>query len=145
MGTNYYASRGKCACCGTDTKLHIGKSSLGWCFLLRLYPERGLTSWTTWRRYLDGMTITDEYGTVITKKALIEVITKRRGAVGVGPPPYKDPLVTGSLHWSSWEQFANANGARVDYLFNLLRHKVDGRLCTRNAVGPWDETHSEFC
>lgn len=39
MGTNYYLITNECDCCNRSDKIHIGKSSVGWKFLLRYYDE----------------------------------------------------------------------------------------------------------
>jgi len=46
MGTNYYLQGKVCVHCGVADggPLHIGKSSAGWNFGLRIYPE-GEDSW----------------------------------------------------------------------------------------------------
>lgn len=39
MGTNYYLRPDPCECCGRGLEpLHIGKSCMGWCFRLHVYP-----------------------------------------------------------------------------------------------------------
>jgi hypothetical protein len=46
MGTNYYVAYDYCRHCGRfDEEFHIGKSSAGWCFSLRVYEDKGLTDW----------------------------------------------------------------------------------------------------
>jgi len=48
MGTNYYLvknERPPCPCCErtyVQERLHIGKSSGGWCFALHVIPEMGM-------------------------------------------------------------------------------------------------------
>ena len=83
MGTNYYVNkkpdlvdilRGE-----EDLELHLGKSSAGWCFSLRIYPEMGLVNLETWYKFLSKgrITITDEYGTTHDIDDVIHRITKR--------------------------------------------------------------------
>lgn len=67
MGTNYYVQTPPCpnACehCSATERIHLGKSSAGWRFLLYADPEwprdEAFAHWV--RRALSGQ-ITDEYG-----------------------------------------------------------------------------------
>ena len=67
MGTNYYVNTPSCAnaCehCAESERIHLGKSSAGWRFLLYAEPEwprdEAFAYWV--RRALSGP-ITDEYG-----------------------------------------------------------------------------------
>lgn len=139
MGTNYYATLGvetRCESCGHHSepdRLHIGKSSLGWCFSLHVIPELGLTDWPEWEAFLtrQGVTITDEYKAEIDLRELIAVVTER------SMPPKND----------RWWEFGNyyrdeADFHRQNHSFmgpnNLLRHKVDGTHCIGNGEGTWD-------
>lgn len=66
MGTNYYVAENRCDCCQRyDRTHHIGKSSWGWSFSFRGYPEYNLTSWQAWREFLRDRQIVDEYGDFI--------------------------------------------------------------------------------
>ncbi len=79
MGTNFYHHEAPpCESCGRphDAK-HIGKSSAGWCFSLRVYPSEGITTLEHWKaRFFKGE-IRDEYGTVIRPDDLLWRITER--------------------------------------------------------------------
>ena len=57
MGTNYYVS---CPVCQVEGR-HIGKSSAGWKFLFRLYPEEHIRSVKDWQRELKDKIIINEY------------------------------------------------------------------------------------
>lgn len=49
MGTNYYLQKNVCGCCGRPEKqIHIGKSSAGWAFALRVYPHDGIKDYDDW-------------------------------------------------------------------------------------------------
>lgn len=51
MPTNYYLHKktDTCPTCGhREPPQHIGKSSVGWCFTLRIDPERGITDLDDW-------------------------------------------------------------------------------------------------
>lgn len=87
MGTNYYVKtvkKGPCPTCGyepTHEPLHIGKSSGGWKFLFAPYPELGLTSWASWKAYLVGKAIEDEYGQGHSLEALEELILAKQDGI----------------------------------------------------------------
>ena len=74
MGTNYFAivNLG-----GPRVKLHIGKSSIGWCFALHVTD--GIASLADWRRVWAQafVTIEDEYGAPIDADAMLEIIKDR--------------------------------------------------------------------
>lgn len=61
MGTNYYHYTVLCEHCGSEERVHIGKSSIGWQFLFRGYEDiRSLDDWM--KRFAAGGVIRDEYG-----------------------------------------------------------------------------------
>lgn len=68
-----------------DQLLHFGKSSAGWCFLLRVYPERNINDLSDWIPILRGSEykspaeILDEYGTRVKYNDMMEIITRRSG------------------------------------------------------------------
>ena len=83
MGTNYYLHRNVCAHCGRgDEALHIGKSSAGWCFSLRVHPEEGIHDLPDWERELVGGKIQDEYGETFPPVELLRTWAERP----VAPP-----------------------------------------------------------
>lgn len=49
MGTNYYLREKCCKECGRYNELHIGKSSGGWAFSLRIYPDLGIKTIDDWK------------------------------------------------------------------------------------------------
>jgi hypothetical protein len=77
MSTNYYVYLAD----GTDESevLHIGKSSMGWVFSLRVYPERGIRTLYDWLPILldSQNAIRDEYGRDITVTEILRTITVR--------------------------------------------------------------------
>jgi len=77
MGTNYYVKSEKCEHCGHGDDLHIGKSSAGWCFALRVYPDMGINNLLDWEKYLRGKTIENEYGDTVSLDDLVMIITDR--------------------------------------------------------------------
>jgi len=128
MGTNYYFCVDRCKHCGrSEEKLHIGKSSMGWCFGLQLLPEEGINTLGDWiERWPDGH-IEDEYGEGITPKEMLWIITERKRK----EIPEKSP--TG---YSSWEDFYQKNDCRLGPN-NLLRRNVDHR-CVGHGEGTYD-------
>lgn len=121
MSTNYYSKK-TCAHCGHDDTLHIGKSATGWCFSLRVYPDRGIASLDDWRPIFSdtGRVIEDEYGCSVSVAEMLKEITERSG-FGKG--------------WTSSTSQVGPNG--------LLRSRVDGRHCIGH--GPtWDLIAGEF-
>jgi hypothetical protein len=83
MGTNYYlvTRSNECSACARhdEERLHIGKSSTGWCFSLHVIPERGLNSLDDWKRLWEsGGVIENEYGEERTAAEMLSTITDRR-------------------------------------------------------------------
>ncbi len=82
MGTNYYIeAEVSCEDCGhkEDEDLHIGKSSVGWAFALRIYPDKGISSLDDWIAELrrnDGWII-NEYGDKVPYEKMLACITDR--------------------------------------------------------------------
>lgn len=81
MGTNYYIrEHPPCPTCGCQAKpKHIGKSSVGWLFMLRVYPEEGINTYADWyeRFTRPGVTFKDEYDRPVILKELVHTITNR--------------------------------------------------------------------
>jgi hypothetical protein len=134
MGTNYYAvfqiKAGEWRNAyidGISERVHIGKSSSGWCFALRVDNDRGLTSLDAWTEFLRECRIEDEYGSPCTLDELLSLITDRRGR-----PTRPEP-------GSEWLERNNAaigpNG--------LVRHRI-GQYCAAHGQGTWDMMVGEF-
>jgi hypothetical protein len=75
---NYYFYPKKvCHTCGRqDQNLHIGKSSAGWKFCFRSYPEESINSYSDWLQLLEdpNSEIRDELDTIIPLEELKELI-----------------------------------------------------------------------
>lgn len=128
MGTNYYAKT------VTDLALkrpglHIGKSSMGWCFSLHVYPEKNINTLADWEKMLSCKLIYNEYGGYVEPKKLLELIKNRRV-----PARTKKEL---EQILSDCKEFAIMGPN------NLLRHKV-GRRCIGHGDGPWDYMIGDF-
>jgi hypothetical protein len=131
MGTNYYLHEATCSHCGHGKeKLHIGKSSGGWCFSLHVDPDLGIRSLEDWieRWSQPGAYISDEYGDRIDPERMLEVIRDR--SWHRPKPPDKE--------------FLSRNHAAPGPK-GLLRHAIDPRHCVSHGPGTWDHIIGEFC
>ena len=87
MGTNFFLHEQKpkqCPTCGHTPNyepLHIGKSSMGWCFSLHVIPEEGINTLEDWtmRWSKTGTIIKNEYGEQLTPFEMHDYITNRKG------------------------------------------------------------------
>jgi len=82
VGTNYYwHEEKKCTHCGHDAgrKLHIGESSVGWYFSLRVYEgDEGPANLDAWQAlWASGGEIQNEYGEIVAPSEMLHVITQR--------------------------------------------------------------------
>jgi predicted phosphoadenosine phosphosulfate sulfurtransferase len=81
MGTNYYWLTNICKCCNREEeRVHIGKSSAGWPFLL--HPR--FKSWTSWKEALSKNPddqIHDEYGRRMEVDAFIKFVEEKQSDV----------------------------------------------------------------
>lgn len=127
MGTNYYLHIDCCPKCGRGSeKLHIGKSSAGWCFSLRVHPSYGINTLDDWEALFtdESSRIVDEYGEPISTEALLDRIKKRSW-----------PL------WSAENLERNHATAGPN---GCARHQIDGRFCIGHGEGTWDYIDAEF-
>jgi hypothetical protein len=88
VGTNYYLkTRSPCQHCGspllsTGQGLHVGKSSGGWRFSLRIYPKDELALDFIIREFVDWLPlfrahgVVDEYGRDVTVDEMVACITR---------------------------------------------------------------------
>jgi hypothetical protein len=128
LGTNYYAAKAvkpSCDHCGRfdeDDRLHIGKSSAGWCFGLHIIPERGLNSLADWKQHLSAsdIIIEDDYGNRVSFKEMISIIAERHRP----DPP-------------DWDQEQYATNHAEPGPNNMIRHKI-GQHCIGHGDGSWD-------
>lgn len=124
MGTNYYWTPDPCPTCGRGERIHIGKSSAGWCFLLHVIPEEGIETLADWQERWGVGEIRDEYGGRIDPGEMLRIITERNGV--------KDERLDD-------QEFLARNYARVGPR-NLLRsvHR------SRPGEGTYDLVEGEF-
>jgi len=138
MGTNYYLyPKPPCSECGREyQKLHIGKSSGGWCFSLHIMPDDSICDLPDWEELWSepDSYIKDEYGTLIKMKEMYEIITKRgpgRHERGMGAD---DPWSPKDYEQNSAEPGPNG----------LVRHKLLKHHCIKHGSGTWDCIVGEF-
>jgi hypothetical protein len=138
MGTNYYwHEKDECACCGRPYEpKHIGKSSSGWVFALRVYPEDGINDVDDWetRWKTPGSKIVDEYGQKLDAADMMITIMARARPERWDEQPSM---------YSDWETFHRINHSEKGPA-GLLRHQIDGRHCIRHGAGTWDCMAGEF-
>lgn len=139
MGTNYYLhQKPACGECGRphDDRLHIGKSSMGWCFSLHVIPEMGINDLPDWERLWSqpGAWIVDEYGDRATVEQMYAHITCR----GRG----EDAWERKPAMYNSWDEFHYRNQSEKGPN-GLLRHRL-GSHCVKHGDGTWDCITGEF-
>ncbi len=156
MGTNYYWTKGtKCEHCGAEKeaiRLHIGKSSAGWCFALRVYPKgveigpettlsiSGLRDWFgLFDEYPEGE-IVNEHDEIISVAHMAQIITCRyngqtweRRIFAATQEPWT-PETEARFHAQNFSE----RGPNF-----LLRSRI-GDNCTGHGEGTWDLFDREF-
>lgn len=130
MGTNYYLEpKAPCDGCGRSfERLHIGKSSAGWCFSLHIDPDEGINSLADWESKWSapGARIINEYGEVISIEDMKQTIINRKwGGISTADP--------------SWLE---QNGAEPGPA-GLARHSVGGS-CIGHGTETYDLIRGEF-
>lgn len=129
MGTNYYIWVDTPD--GGSEKIHIGKSSMGWVFSLRIYEEKRILSLYDWiPLFLNSENvIRDEYGQQIKATEMLRTITVR----GRDEAP----------KWTTaeYERYHAQPGPN-----NLVRHRQDSEYgrTTTHGEGTWDYMDYEF-
>ena len=127
MGTNYYLITEPCSCCGLSApRLHIGKSSAGWCFALHVEGDiNSLADWEArWSK--PNAKIVNEYGDTVTPDEMRKTITERA---------WKG-------HGTDEPMWLMANNA-VQGPNGLARQQI-GRHCIGHGDGTYDLIPGEF-
>jgi len=80
MGTNYYAIRDVCPTCKhVATRLHVGKSSVGWKFCFHAIDYLELKSYRQWMDYISECgAIFDEYDRELTLDEFKELVESKQ-------------------------------------------------------------------
>lgn len=132
MGTNYYLHQKKpCEACGRGYEpLHIGKSSGGWCFALRVDPDNGIHDLPDWEDLWGrpGVTIENEYGDAVSIDEMRATILARSWPRG---PQHHDAA------------FLEQNYAE-DGPHGLLRRRIMPRHCIGHGSGTYDLCVGDF-
>lgn len=120
-------------------KTHIGKSSMGWCFSLHVYPElhiRTLENWKNFiKNYQDECYIINEYNESLTKEELYDIIENRERLQTW--EEFEEALLNNTyLGRQTLEDFLYQNEA-IKGPKNLLRHKI-GNHCIGHGEGTYD-------
>ena len=137
MGCNYtlFDAKDRCPHCGRgEAARHIGKSSAGWYFALRVYPDEGISTLADWERLLaaPGAVIRDEYGETLTAAAMLSVI-KDRGR----------EQRSSFAGYASEEEFHQLNESERG-MHNLLRARAGLGRCVGHGRGPWSYFEGDF-
>ena len=131
MGTNYYFYENDMQ--EESDALHIGKSSAGWCFSLRIHPNLGIHDLPDWiKKFNEPNTrIKDEYDEITSVEEMLQIITNRSWDNKRVPIPYMD-----------WTEFHKDNHSQSGPK-GLIRAKIDG-FCIGHGEGTWDLIIREF-
>ncbi len=138
MGTNYYWCAKAPKTCPTCNhieevdKLHIGKSSGGWCFSLHVYPEylaENINTLSDWKQVFEvpGSSIVDEYDEVISPKKMLQIITERNWT-----------------RYHAWTEEEYERNYAEPGPNNLVRHQVDSTTCIGHGEGTYDYCVGDF-
>jgi hypothetical protein len=93
MSTNFYVK-----VAADNEEIHFGKSSTGWVFTVRQYPEQGLCTLYDWMSLLASPynTVRDEYGSDVSVAELMNTVMNR---VGYRRGPACDGKTQGEGSW----------------------------------------------
>ena len=144
MGTNYYWHEEDTTCphCQRrdpdEVRLHIGKSSGGWCFSLHVDSNKQIYGLVDWLELFSkpNSFIEDEYGERVPVADMIDNITQR------GWSKSFDERNWCSFGYSSEEDFHRRNHSERGPN-NLLRHQLS-QYCIGHGEGTWDLMVGEF-
>lgn len=130
MGTNYYLHRDICPHCKrSGERLHIGKSSAGWCFSLHVDAAEGINSLADWQDLWSRQDsrIVDEYGDELSPDDMLRIIIRREWR-----RTYEYPAAWYTQNHAE----PGPNG--------LARHRIDQRHCIGHGNGTYDLIVGEF-
>ena len=142
MGTNYYFTTDTCPMCGhSATKIHIGKSSAGWCFALAIHPELGINSLADWEEFWQSKigVIRNEYGELLTNDQMVDIITNRSWDLEWTEERSQNP----PSGYTSWYEFLKENYA-IRGPNGLLRAEIREGHCISHGDGTYDLCIGEF-
>lgn len=128
MGVNYYLHNDRVP----NSPIHIGLSSMGWCFKLHGIPGVAMSLYE-WRPLLKEGTILDETGKELTYLEMMDVILKRKGITPFGKKRFGE-------NYTSEEDFCAKNDA-IRGPKNLWR---DGTTKKHGNRSTWDLVMGDF-
>lgn len=133
MGTNHYLHAPACPHCGKEQeeRIHLGKSSVGWCYGLHVRPEWNIFTLKDVGALItdkinDGWEIRNEYGDKLSKGEWAKIVLAREGrqsALG--------------------DQWYRQNHA-IKGPKNLARHVIDHWHCIGHGEGTYDYIVGDF-
>ena len=137
MGTNYYLRKPMnnycCYCNRHDPieEIHLGKSSMGWCFGLHVYPEKDIYDWPDLKKWLveemkNNSIIVNEYNDIVSLNELEDIITNRESSV------------LRNFESSLQEKNFYAVNYALPGPRGLLRHQILKDHCISHGKGTWD-------
>lgn len=137
MGTNYYFVADPCPHCGRNgERLHIGKSSGGWCFALHIDQDNGINDLPDWQARWSAGKIEDEYGHAQTTEEMFDIVTER----SINPEDWN------GRKWYGYESELHFHRSNLSERGprGLLRRRIDGKRCIGHGNGTWDLVVGEF-
>lgn len=135
MGTNYYLHVDPCPACEHPAeRVHIGKSSYGWCFSLAIHPDRGINDLEDWLPLFESQCIVDEYGRTVSGEEMVSKITERHHPTESDPWDSERYIDDADFH----ERNQSQRGPH-----GLLRHRL-GERWVKHGEGTWDCIVGEF-
>jgi hypothetical protein len=79
MGVNYYIRPiGEKESDANERRIHIGKSSAGWCFALHVHPKLRIFTLQDWESLFDNHEIINDYDVIISKDEMLKIIRDRK-------------------------------------------------------------------
>lgn len=140
MGANYYWIEEDTTCphCERrdpeENRIHIGKSSAGWCFSLHVDPSIGINNLDDWLKLFakPNSFIEDEYGYRVSVEEMIENITQRKWDMPFCDERFKSRFA----NYLDENDFHRRNDSERG-LNNLLRHRIS-QYCIGHGEGTYD-------
>lgn len=130
MSTNYYLQQ-------DEKQIHIGKSSVGWCFGLHVYPDQNINDLKDWIELFKKYPIKNEYKDNIKSRDMQSIIVDR-----CRHKNWDSDWWDVSGHYKSEKDFHRQNYSQRGPR-GLLRHQL-GEFCIRHGVGTWDCLVGDF-
>lgn len=129
MGTNYYTATQDCPSCGKpldEERRHLGKSSAGWHFALRVDPENGIRDIADVLDLARRHGVVDEYGRNLSTDEFMKIVMVR----------FTCDKPSMGAEWYL------ENQAEPGFM-GLARARIDER-CIGHGDGPWSYFVGDF-